>query len=81
MDDAGESLVYILLSFHGTDIDRPCVNRSLCLGHEVFSIDYVEYEECIRCDVQIKSTQQNESTYRLYVQELLEQSGEQERIT
>ena len=72
MDDAGESFEAILTAMHGGELDKPCKDRDICLGHQVFALDFVNEEVCKMC----KNYEHNEFgtmfSFHLYAQEVVE---------
>lgn len=72
MDDASESFEFILKSMHGNDvdIDKPCESRSICLGHDVFVLDYLEQDLCQGCQKESEIRQESDFTFRVYAVEL-----------
>jgi uncharacterized UBP type Zn finger protein len=81
MDDAGESFEAILASMHsGTaatedrqvDIDQPCKDREVCLGHQVFALDYLKEDDCVRCEHVEQNGSGTMFSFNLYAQETVD---------
>jgi len=72
MDDACESFEAILSAIHGGDIDKPCVDRDMCLGHRVYALDFVKEDQCEKCGFADNTNACSQFTYQLYAHELAE---------